>query len=373
MTDVIQTCSVESSDAKELFISAVPRPGQPMEAEATRIFEAIRDAVSGTQGASLFQERIFGTEAVMGPLRAVRSRCYGSVDDGVPPSQLVCTPSPAAGPWAGVQVHAIASKSERTQVVRGTDGAPCGRLVQAGPSRYLGLSAISAPEAGDAPQQARAMFERAQGILQSEGASFLNVPRTWIWLHDINGWYSDFNRARTGFFTDYGILGTTVHPPMPASTGIGLGLAGGAACAMDLTAVLEPDNAIDHLQAAGRQRSAFEYGSAFSRASQAVTPGGRTVFVSGTASIDRQGQSVHVGDALGQIHATIDNVMAVLSDMECGPADVVQTLAYCKTPEAEAAFAGVRDTLDWPWITMICDVCRPELLFEIEVTAMLQR
>ncbi len=97
------------------------------------------------------------------------------------------------------------------------------------------------------------------------------------------------------------------------------------------------------------------------------------MFVSGTASIDRQGQSVYVGDALGQIHTTIENVLAVLSDMRCGPADVVQTLAYCKTPEAEVAFAPIRDTVDWPWITMICDVCRPELLFEIEVTAMVPR
>jgi enamine deaminase RidA (YjgF/YER057c/UK114 family) len=213
------------------------------------------------------------------------------------------------------------------------------------------------------------MFEQAHGILKSNGVSFLAVPRTWLWLRDITSWYSRFNAARNAFFTECGILNATNRPPMPASTGIGLALAGGAACAMDLTAVLEPAGTIEHLQAVGRQRSAYEYGSAFSRASRAVTPAGRTVFVSGTASIDRSGRSVRVGDAAGQIETTLDNVRAVLSDMNCRATDVVQALAYCKTTEVEAVFEPVRDTVDWPWITMICDVCRPELLFEIEVMA----
>jgi hypothetical protein len=87
-----------------------------------------------------------------------------------------------------------------------------------------------------------------------------------------------------------------------------------------ISAVLKPAQAIEYFQAGGKQRSAFEYGSAFSRASRAVTPADRTVFVSGTASIDQNGQTV-------------------------------------------------KGTLDWPWITLIADVCRPELLLEIEVTA----
>ena len=367
MTDGVRTYTIESPEATEVFISAVPRPGQPLEVEARRIFQAIRDRLSGAQAAGLFQERLFGTEAVMGPLRAVRAQCYGPIDDGVPPSELVCGPT-HVGPWAGVQVHAIASAS-RAQVLRGSGGAACGRLVRAGQCRYLGLSAISAPQAGDPQQQARAMFEQAHALLQSQGVSFLAVPRTWIWLHDINAWYDRFNLARNTFFTDCGILGATVRPPMPASTGIGLSPAGGAACAMDLTAVVEPAKAIEYLQAAGRQQSAYEYGSAFSRASLAVTPAGRTVFVSGTASIDRQGRTVHVGDARGQIQTTLDNVLAVLADMHCRTGEVVQALAYCKTPDVEAAFETLRGTVDWPWITMICDVCRPELLFEIEVTA----
>lgn len=48
----------------------------------------------------------------------------------------------------------------------------------------------------------------------------------------------------------------------------------------------------------------------------------------------------------------------------------MQAIAYCKTNEEEQLFNTVKDNLPWPWITMICDICRPELLFEIEATAM---
>ena len=157
---------------------------------------------------------------------------------------------------------------------------------------------------------------------------------------------------------------------MPASTGIGVGPAGSERCAMDLTAVLEPAEAIEFSAVVGRQQCALDYGSAFSRASRASSPAGQTVFVSGTASIDEKGETTHIGDAEGQIETTIENVRAVLHDMNCADGDVVQAIAYCKTTDVEGVFEEFKKRLDWPWITVVCDICRDELLFEIEATAM---
>jgi hypothetical protein len=56
--------------------------------------------------------------------------------------------------------------------------------------------------------------------------------------------------------------------------------------------------------------------------------------------------------------------------MQAADEDVVQAIAYCKTTEEEEIFNTVKNNLPWPWVTMICDICRPELLFEIEATAM---
>jgi enamine deaminase RidA (YjgF/YER057c/UK114 family) len=139
---------------------------------------------------------------------------------------------------------------------------------------------------------------------------------------------------------------------------------------MDLVAVLEPSDSTEFLQAVGKQQCALDYGSAFSRASRAITPAGETVFVSGTASIDANGVTTHIGDASGQIKTTIENVRAVLSDMQCSDEDVVHVIAYCKTTEVEEIFNSFKADLAWPWLTAICDICRPDLLFEIEATAM---
>jgi enamine deaminase RidA (YjgF/YER057c/UK114 family) len=94
------------------------------------------------------------------------------------------------------------------------------------------------------------------------------------------------------------------------------------------------------------------------------------VFVSGTASIDTTGATTHIGDARGQIETTIENVRAVLKDMKCSEKDIVQAIAYCKTAEEEKVFEKFKKQLDWPVLVVICDICRDDLLFEIEATAM---
>jgi len=235
---------------------------------------------------------------------------------------------------------------------------------------YLTLSSISDQQDGQATAQAQAMMEKVEAALGQFGANFLSVPRTWMWLKDILSWYDQFNRVRSKFFTEWGLIGAGTRQSMPASTGIGLGPANGGNCAVDLMAVLEPTDCTRYLQAAGKQHCPLEYGSAFSRAARSVTPAGETVYVSGTASIDADGATTHIGDAQGQINATIENVRAVLSDMDCTDEDVVQAVAYCKTTEVEKIFNACKGDLPWPWLTVICDICRPELLFEIEATAM---
>jgi len=47
----------------------------------------------------------------------------------------------------------------------------------------------------------------------------------------------------------------------------------------------------------------------------------------------------------------------------------VEAVVYCKTTEVERVFDSFKGRLAWPFVTVICDICRPELLFEIEATA----
>lgn len=363
MAESFQVHIAKSGEVKEIFITAVPAVGTTVQESAESLFTQIRDTLEASQ-AFIFQERIFAAESVIDAISDIRDSILAPLDDGVKPSCLVCAPGKYSE-FAGIQVHAMAG-AEKTRVLKARDGEPLGRLVQQGDLGYVGLSAVMALEKGAAPQQARGMFEKANDVLKDLGLHFASVPRTWLWLGDILSWYDDLNKARNSFFVENGILGKDKRPPMPASTGIGLGPAGKAVCAMDMTAVIKPERPIEYLQAGGKQQSAFEYGSAFSRASKACTPAGQTVFVSGTASIDAAGITTNIDQVKPQIIETIVNVQAVLSDMQCAEDDVVQVMAYCKTHEVEQIFRELDGKPDWPWVIMICDICRHDLLFEIE-------
>ncbi|UCE99490.1 MAG: hypothetical protein JSV82_10105 [Planctomycetota bacterium] len=365
MTVNLEIRQLESDLATEIYISATPSGKTPLREQSQEFFSAIRDTLSSKK-AHILQERIFASQSGMETLSEVRSKTYGALDDGVAPSFLVCKEG-MSGPFAGTQVHAV--KSDIRPEAIDSQGKLCGRILRLPGRVYLTLSQISAPQFTNNIEQARAILEQAESILKKFGTDFFSVPRTWMWLGDILSWYDDFNEVRNKFFTERGLIGEGTRQSLPASTGIGLSPADAGKCAMDLAAVLEPTDSIQYLPAVGKQQCALEYGSAFSRASKAITPAGTTVFVSGTASIDVTGATTNIGDATGQINTTIENVRAVLKDMNCRDEDVVQVVAYCKTVEVEKILNGLKSNLPWPWLTAICDICRQDLLFEIEATA----
>jgi len=369
MTAKLQTRSIKSASSTDIYISAAPGEKMPLQDQAREIFSGIHDILRSNK-AYILQERVFSTPSAVETLRRARSGAYGNLDDGVAPSFLVASEG-LSGPIAGVQVHAV-SGTGRPEAID-WEGNLCGRILRVPGRAYLTLSGISDLQHERADAQAKAMMETAQAVLKKFGADFLSVPRTWMWLKDILSWYDDFNRVRTTFFTEWGLIGAGSRQSMPASTGISLGPANGGYCAMDLVAVLEPTDCTEYLQVTGKQHCALNYGSAFSRAAGSIMPAGRTVFISGTASIDADGATTHLGDAAGQINATIENVRAVLSEMQCRDDDVVQVIAYCKTTEVEKVFDTIKNKLAWPWLTVVCDICRPDLLFEIEATAMPQK
>jgi enamine deaminase RidA (YjgF/YER057c/UK114 family) len=366
MSKDLNTRRIESSAATEIYISALPKQGKPLQEQISRIFSDILGTLHRNK-ACILQERVFGTHAALEAAQKVRSKIYADINDEVAPSLLVCGEG-MLGQIAGVQVHAITANN-KPEIIK-LNGIPCGRILRLPRRTYLTLSNMSFPKLPHAAEQARMMFEKAEATLMQFNADFLSVPRTWIWLCDILSWYDDFNDVRNKFFTERRLIGEGTRQSMPASTGIGLCAADGSKCAMDLTAVLEPVDSIQFLQAVGKQQCALEYGSAFSRASRAATPAGETVFVSGTASIDASGATTNIDDVQGQIDTTIENVRAVFKDMGVADKNVLQAVAYCKTTEVERVFTDLKETLGWPCVSMICDICRPDLLFEVEATAM---
>jgi len=58
---------------------------------------------------------------------------------------------------------------------------------------------------GDLEAQARRMFENVTELLKSEGATWLNVARTTIYLKHMDEHYHDLSRIRIKFFEEQGI------------------------------------------------------------------------------------------------------------------------------------------------------------------------
>jgi hypothetical protein len=68
----------------------------------------------------------------------------------------------------------------------------------------------------------------------------------------------------------------------------------------------------------------------------------------------------------------MENARAVLRETGCSDKNVSQAIAYCKTIEVQRVFNEFKKDLHWPVISVVCDICRPELLFEIEAAALIK-
>jgi 2-iminobutanoate/2-iminopropanoate deaminase len=127
---------------------------------------------------------------------------------------------------------------------------------------------------------------------------------------------------------------------------------------------------------------AYNYGSAFSRGLRIDLNGLSIVLISGTASIDDAGNTVHVGDFRAQTRRTFSNITGLLASEGATWKDVIRTTCYLRDIERDyQAFNEERSVfykkqgLDpLPASTGIQAIlCRPDLLIEIEAIAMFRR
>ncbi len=126
---------------------------------------------------------------------------------------------------------------------------------------------------------------------------------------------------------------------------------------------------------------AYCYGkpSSFARGMRIDLNGLTILLISGTASIDESGVSVHIGDFRAQLRRTYENITGLLESEGCTWKDIVRTTCYLRDIDRDyEAFNEERTKffaelgLDpLPASTGIqAKLCRPELLIEIEAIAM---
>jgi 2-iminobutanoate/2-iminopropanoate deaminase len=122
--------------------------------------------------------------------------------------------------------------------------------------------------------------------------------------------------------------------------------------------------------------------SSFSRGMRIDLNGLVILLISGTASIDEHGVSVHIGDFRAQCRRTFQNVTALLASEGSSWKDVVRTTCYLRDidrdyvefNEERTAFYTQQGLDPLPASTGIqAKLCRPELLVEIEAIAMFRQ
>ena len=129
---------------------------------------------------------------------------------------------------------------------------------------------------------------------------------------------------------------------------------------------------------------AFSYSrpSSFSRGLRIDIGNFAVLLISGTASIDETGTSIHIGDFRAQCRRTYLNITKLLEAEGATWKDIVRTTCYLRDIERDyAAFNEERTAfyreqgLDpLPASTGIQAIlCRPELLVEIEAIALFRR
>lgn len=125
---------------------------------------------------------------------------------------------------------------------------------------------------------------------------------------------------------------------------------------------------------------AYERPSSFSRGLRVNLGTVNLLLISGTASIDEEGNSVHIGDFRAQLWRTYRNITRLLEADGATWHDVVRTSCYLRDIERDYRdFNEVRTAFfDWlgldplPASTGIqARLCREELLVEIEAMAVL--
>lgn len=242
----------------------------------------------------------------------------------------------------------------------------------------FGLASGQADERTPLHRATEAAYRQIFELLDALG--FVHILRFWNYIARINEYthglerYRQFNAGRQDGFlhAQRPVTGCLV----PAASA--LGSAAGPLTVCFLASRSTPPIPVEN----PRQVSAYDYPPdygvrrpTFSRASVTEMGGMGMLFLSGTASIVGHA-SLHHGDAAAQARETLDNIAAVLDEAQRVLPKAAFALndlhykVYVRHPEDVPLIAGeLRRKLTAPVVYLQADICRSDLLLEIEGVA----
>ncbi len=243
---------------------------------------------------------------------------------------------------------------------------------------------LQADIALDTGRQADAIFRRMTEILAADGFAATDIVRQWNYIEQITRMapegqhYQMFNDARSRFYDR-----CEWPNGYPAATGIGT-RTGGVSVMFDAVRDAAASVAIDNpLQVAAhaysqkvlidKPQNRDKTTPKFERARYVADSGAAMVYISGTAAI--RGEESCRSDIAEQTAMTMDNIATLAGrenlarhGVEAAAMDYAMLRVYIKREtDAEAAERWMaRNYPDVPALYLAADICREELLVEIE-------
>lgn len=246
-------------------------------------------------------------------------------------------------------------------------------VLQVGGKRHLWQSVRFKPSEAKgktAYELTREAFRRHREWLGLQGLTLKdNCVRTWFFVRDIDHNYHDVVVARNEVFAEEGLT-TKTH--FIASTGIG-GCSENpdALVSVDFWSVNDGGMVQKYLQALDYLNPTHEYGVAFERGVKLFQGEAHNILISGTASIDKQGDCLYVGDVYKQTERLFLNIEKLLADGGMQLSNVRNMIVYLRDVSDYNLVKEYLNTRfpDLPKAILLAPVCRPQWLIEVECVA----
>lgn len=259
---------------------------------------------------------------------------------------------------------------------KGTEVANINGMIVAEHNGYRHLWKMGMHEhKGDSAWQTESLLIAYEETLQNFNATLAdNCIRTWFFVRDVDTQYAGMVKARLENFKEQGLTEQTHYI---SSTGIG-GLPADTRALVQLGTYaitgFEPEQQ-RYLYAPTHLNPTYEYGVTFERGTVMEYGDRAHVYISGTASINNNGEVVHIGNIVKQTERMWENVETLLKEGGTSFDDVMQIIVYLRDI---CDYGTVKEMFDKrfpdiPRVITLAPVCRPTWLIEMECIAVKER
>jgi len=249
-----------------------------------------------------------------------------------------------------------------------------GALIRGKNYDFLWVANFYGVGAFDSYEQTTEIFQTFNTILTDNEMNLLdNCVRTWVYVRDVDNHYKGMVESRKLYFEENGLTPETRYI---ASTGIeGFSNETNSIVAFDAYAIknIKPEQIV-RMEALENLSPTIDYGVTFERGSR-IRFGDRShLHISGTASIDKYGEVMHLTDVKKQTKRTIENVKALLEPHGAKLENMAYILCYVRNLKDRRK---VMDVLkkeipeNIPLVMLEGAVCRPSWLIELEGVAII--